>query len=412
MNKTQTLVKEINELRAKGANVMFTAKKDEKGDYILSSSQFEEIRARQDEVNAKSIELEESRADDLKQAQDDAAEAKSRIDAMEKALVSNPLGGGQSKSVAEIISEGLSGMSSGRVSLQLDAGQMSSLHSGEVKTTMTRAAGYAPAVIRDGSVIAPITRPIQLLDLVPFGDPNDMTNAYMTTSTFTNNAVETAEGSAAGEAALAYTEVQDYIADIPVVLPVTRQQMRDVAAVRNIVETQLLFMVRQRLDGQMAVGNGTAPNLRGLYNATGVQTQARGADTTLDAILKAVGLVSGSGGTFWGSPNFVAMQTADLISLALVKDSTGRYLMGDPAAGLISRCWGLNIVAADAMTLDTGLVGDTNYCLWKPKGTIDVEWTNSHASNFASSIDMLRVIVSGAFRITRGQAFCQITNLI
>lgn len=49
---------------------------------------------------------------------------------------------------------------------------------------------------------------------------------------------------------------------------------------RGYINNRMPLFLQLRLDSQIANGNGTAPNLRGLLNVVGVQTQAAGADTT------------------------------------------------------------------------------------------------------------------------------------
>jgi hypothetical protein len=83
--------------------------------------------------------------------------------------------------------------------------------------------------------------------------------AYMEETTFTNAPAEVAEGSSYPEATLAGTERQVDVSKIVVFLPVTDEELEDVEALPATIDNRLTLMLRQRLELQMVVGNGTAP---------------------------------------------------------------------------------------------------------------------------------------------------------
>lgn len=415
LTKTQVLAKKLQELREESSGIFFEVKRDADGAPQFSKSQYEQWRKRLDEANTLSEQLEEARSEEVKKAQDEAAEAKDMIRKLEEGLVQSPYGKGGSPDVfgdwlkGEAFKNGVPRDKD--LSVDLGVEGMKSFLAAEQKTTMALTAGYAAPTVRDSGVSLALTRPVQMLDMIRTVAAGSV-NSFMQESTFTNNAAETAEAGTMGEAALVYTEVADTFRKIAVFIPVTDEQLADVAEVNELVNSRLAFMVRQRLDGQVTAGNGTAPNLRGLYNATNVQTQARGSDTQLDAILKAMGKVAGSGSTIWAVPNFLTAQTADIISLALLKDSTGRYLLGNPEEALLSRVWGLQIVRNDAMTADTGLVGDSNFAQIRVKTDLSIKASDSHSDFFIKGIVAIRAEVRAALRIERGEAMCRITDFV
>ena len=111
---------------------------------------------------------------------------------------------------------------------------------------------------------------------------------YMEETTYTNAAAETLEGAAKPEAALALTQRTAPIRKVAVWIAVTDEQLEDVPGIQDYLEQRLSFMVRQRLDSQILVGTGVAPNLLGVLNVVGIQTQAKATDPTPDAIYKAM----------------------------------------------------------------------------------------------------------------------------
>ena len=102
---------------------------------------------------------------------------------------------------------------------------------------------------------------------------------YLEETTFTNNAGEIAESgdiSSANESALAFTERTESIRKIATFLPVTDELLADVAGIQGYVNSRLTTMMTLRMDNQLLNGDGSAPNLTGVLNKSGINTFAYG----------------------------------------------------------------------------------------------------------------------------------------
>src|SRR3990172_3730712 len=102
---------------------------------------------------------------------------------------------------------------------------------------------------------------------------------YMEETTFTNAGAERAESAAYAESTLILTQRTNTVRSVGTSLPVSDEQLADVVGVRAYLDSRLGFMVRQRLDSQILVGDGIAPNLLGTLRGSGIHTQAKGADS-------------------------------------------------------------------------------------------------------------------------------------
>jgi len=232
---------------------------------------------------------------------------------------------------------------------------------------------------------------------------------YMEETTFTNNAAETAEGGTYPEAALAFTEQSSLVRKIAVFLPVTDEQLEDVPQIRGYIDNRLPFMVRQRLDSQILTGNGTAPNLRGIYNVVGIQTQAKGTDPVPDAIYKAIVKVETVGQAV---ANAVVMHPNDWQDVRLLRTADGLYIWGNPSDAGPERIWGLRVVRAQAATDGTAIVGDfANFVQLAVRRGIDVQVSNSHSTFFVEGKQALRADLRAALVIYRPTAFCTVTGI-
>jgi HK97 family phage major capsid protein len=279
----------------------------------------------------------------------------------------------------------------------------------DLKTLMTTAAGWAPEVTRTDRLVEFATRPLQVAELIPQTTTGQSAVQYMEETTFTNVAAETAEGGTYQEAALAYTEQTSLVRKIAVYLPVTDEQLEDEPRVRGVIDNRLPFMVRQRLDLQILVGNGTAPNLRGILNVVGIQTQAKGADPTPDAVYKAIVKVEVTGQAI---ANAVVMHPNDWQDVRLLRTADGLYIWGNPSDAGPERIWGLRVVRAQALTENTGLVGDfANFSELAVRRGIDTQISNSHLGYFIEGKQAIRADMRVALVVYRPAAFCTVTGI-
>lgn len=278
----------------------------------------------------------------------------------------------------------------------------------ETKATMSTGAGFAPQSIRDSVVVPLASRPPQLLDFLRIEATDQNAVKFMKQSTRTNATAPKAEGAAFDEATLVYTEATADIRKIGVYLPVTEEQIEDEAGIRSVIEGELRTMVRQKLDEQITIGDGTGVNLLGLYSATGALTQARGTDTEFDQILKAMTKVRVTGRA---RPNLAVLHTNNYQRLALTKTSDGQYIFGAPAGEPLTRVWGIQIAMSEALTEGTGMILDTDYSKVRLRRDLTVAASDSHGTNFVSGILAVRAHVRAGLQVLRDEAICKLTGM-
>jgi len=222
------------------------------------------------------------------------------------------------------------------------------------KTLFETGAGWAPESLRIGQMVEAVTRPIQLLDIIPLSRTSSEQIVYMEETTRTHAAAEKAEGAAFAESTFALTERTSSVRKITDSVPVTDEQLEDVAQAQSYLNNRITFGLRQRLDGQVLVGNGTAPNLEGLKNVTGIQTQALGSDPRPDAFFKLMTKIRLTGRAM---PTHHIVHPTDWEQIRLLRTADGIYIWGNPSEAGPERMWGLPVVQSDADSAGTGYVG-------------------------------------------------------
>lgn len=279
----------------------------------------------------------------------------------------------------------------------------------ELKTLFETTAGFAPESVRSGLLVEGATRPIQVLDLIPSFPINQAAFVYMEETTRTHAAAEKAEGTAYAESTFVWTQKSSTVQKITDSIPVTDEQLEDEAQVMSLLDQRLTFGLGQRLDLQILVGNGTPPNLRGVLNVVGIQTQALGTDDRISAFAKALTKVRFTGRA---TPNGAVFHPNDWQDYVLLKNTNGDFLFGNPfsGAGPMSLL-GVPVAQSDGITENTGLVGDfANFSRLDDRRGVMIQ-TGYVGTNFTDGKVTLRGDLRAAFTVTRPAAFCTITGI-
>lgn len=277
------------------------------------------------------------------------------------------------------------------------------------KAVMSTGAGYAPESLRLPGFVEAVTRPLQLLDILPMGTTSQAAVPYMEETTRTHAAAETAEAGTYAESTFIFTQRSVTVVKITDSLPVTDEQLADAPFIQGYANGRLAFGVRQRLDRQAMAGNGTGANMRGILNTSGIQTAARGTDTQMDALYKAMTNIRVNGRA---TPTHHNLHPTDWQNIRLTKTADGIYIFGAPTEAGPERLWGLPVVQNEVLTQGTALVGSFEpawITLFERQG-IDLQ-VGYVSSQFVQGLRTMRADMRGALVIFRPAAFHTVTGL-
>ncbi len=280
----------------------------------------------------------------------------------------------------------------------------------DLKTLFSTSNGWDPEDTRTGRIEMYPTRPApRVIDVFPQTTTKQSTVLYMEETVFVNNAAEVAESGAYPEVTIKVEEKSSEVRKISAFLPITDETFEDEDRARAYVENRLPFMLRQRIDLQLLVGNGTAPNLRGLENITGIQTQALGADPIPDAIYKVMRKIRDDG---FAEPSHVFIQPSKWEGVRLLRTADGVYIWGHPSMPGPTTIWGVPVVETTAVTSTKADVGDfTNHSEVAIRRGIDIQISNSHGTYFAEGVLAVRCDIRLAAIYYRPKGFGTVTGL-
>lgn len=279
----------------------------------------------------------------------------------------------------------------------------------EEKALFDTSTGFAPQAIRTGVVIDYATQMPMVQDLIPGGVTDQNAIKYMEETTFTNGATEISEGDASPESALAFTEKLSDVRKISTFIPITEETVEDVPGIQSIINNRLGLMCALRKETQFIAGNGSAPNLRGLLNIVGSQTQAKGGDSVPDAIYKAMTAILT--GTFLAASGIV-MHPNDWQDIRLMRTTDGIYIWGNPSEAGPERIWSLPVVKTTSMTENTALVAAFNTAMqWFQKRRLTIQMSNGYSDYFVKGKLAIRADERVALVVYRPAAICKVTGI-
>lgn len=266
-----------------------------------------------------------------------------------------------------------------------------------------------PTAARRPDIVPSAQLRITVSDLMASGTTDSNTLEYYEETTFTNAAAETAENTAKPESTIDFTLRTDTVRKIATWIPISDEALNDNAQLRSYVENRLLYMVRQREESQLLVGNGTPPNIQGILNRSGIQTQAKGADPTPDAFFKAFTKVQTTGDA---DPDGFVIHPDDWQDVRLLRTADGLYIFGNPNDEVQVRMWGYPGRVTTGITSGTGLVGAfRTYAQVFRRDGLRVVASTEHASYFIENKVALLAETRLALAVYRPAAFCTVTGI-
>lgn len=213
------------------------------------------------------------------------------------------------------------------------------------------------------------------------------------------------------ESALALEVVSTTVETIAHWIPITKRAAADANQVRTLVDTFLLYGLREIEEDEILNGSGVSPHLTGINNASPLTVGSAGTD--IDAIVDAIRTIRVTGRR---NPNALVIHPNDWFSTSflLAKDTnTGQYLIGDPRASVdqLNSLWGLRVVTTPAQAENTALVGEFRFCvIWDREGA-SIQVSDSPADFFLRNMFAILAEERLAVGILDDDAFCQVTSV-
>ena len=273
-----------------------------------------------------------------------------------------------------------------------------------VATDTDGAAGDLVTTTRQPGVLALPQRRMTVRDLISPGTMDGNTLEYVKETGFTNNAAGVAEGAQKPESSMKFDLVSTSAKVIAHWIKASRQILSDASQLASLIDQRLRYGLAYREEEMLLNGNGTGQNLLGIipqataYAAPFVLAGATEIDKIRLALLQAELAQYPSTG--------IVMHPSDWARIELLKDTTGRYIIGNPQGTLGASLWNIPVVTTPAIAVDKVLTGAFKmgaqvFDRWQAR----VEVATEHDQDFTKNMVTILAESRLALAVYRPEAF-------
>lgn len=238
----------------------------------------------------------------------------------------------------------------GRVDMTVNAAITS------LTTDTAGAAGDLVEKTRLPGVVALPQRRMTVRDLIAPGQMDGSTLEYVKETGFTNNAGMVSETVKKPESTLKFDLVTTSARVIAHYMKASRQILSDASQLASIIDNRLRYGLAYKEEQQLLTGDGTGQNLLGIIpqaTAFSAPFDPAGTETVIDSLRLA--LLQSELAEF--ASTGIVLNPTDWARIELLKDTTGRYIIGNPQGTLAPTLWGRPVVATQAIRVDKFLCG-------------------------------------------------------
>jgi HK97 family phage major capsid protein len=277
-------------------------------------------------------------------------------------------------------------------------------------TSLTASGGTGVVPQRLPGVIMPPMRRMTVRDLIAPGRTVSNLVQYVKETGFTNNAATVSETVLKPESAITYALQSSPVVTIAHWIKAAKQILDDFAALSSMIDARLRYGLAYVEETQLLKGSGSGNNLNGIYTqATAYSAPITIASPTKIDVLRLM-LLQATLAEY--PPTGIVLHPSDWAAIELTKDTTGAYLFANPQRLASPTLWGLPIVATQAMTVDTALVGSFSMgAQIFDREDANVIISSENSDDFVKNLVTIRGEERLALAVTRPEAFIKNTDL-
>lgn len=293
----------------------------------------------------------------VKQTVDELLTKQTELTAQVKELEQKAAREGVERELAHLKSIGFQLIDSAEFKAAYESGSLvkkSGSTSFEVKTITTTTSNVVRPDQLTGVNQIP-NRRLTIRDLIAPGRTASNLVNYIKETGFTNNAAPVGEGAAKPQSEITHALTPAPVKKLAHFMKASTEILDDFPALQSQIDARLTYGLKLVEENQLLKGSGVGNNINGIYTqATAFAAPIVVASPTKIDTLRLM-LLQAELAEF--PSDGIVINPAEWAYIELLKDSTGQYIIGNPQGTLQPTLWGRSVVATQAMTVDTALVG-------------------------------------------------------
>jgi HK97 family phage major capsid protein len=260
----------------------------------------------------------------------------------------------------------------------------------EIKADMTMAADYTGVVAGEtvvGAIKYDPSRSQHIRSLIPQGSTDAQTIRFPKESGYSDNAAATAQGSALGQSDFDITATSVNVERIGTTMRITEEMLNDTPQLSSYLSARVPGKVLAIEDNEIMNGDGSSPNLDGLFtdgtafttSSGGLFYQAIESANEYDVIVVALNQLS----LLNYQADSILVNPTDLHKIVLLKSTANEYLRQQIYTGVQPTIMGIPVTTNTAVPNGKFLVGNLAQAtqLWI-RENLAVSFSRENSDNF------------------------------
>lgn len=279
-------------------------------------------------------------------------------------------------------------------------------------TTANGSAGQAVYPDNRPGVILMPDRRLTIRDLLAPGRTNSNLVNYIKETGFTNNAAIVAEGTRKPESNITYALTPAPVRKLAHFIKASSEILDDFPALQSQIDARLRYGLALVEENQMLKGSGAGNNLNGIYTQASAFAAPAGTSVTGATRIDTIRLMLLQSELAEYPSDGIVLHPTDWANIELLKDTQGRYIIGNPQGTIAPTLWGRRVVATQAMTQDTALVGAFRLgAQIFDREDANVVIATENEDDFVNNLVTILIEERLALAVYRPEAFVKNTNL-
>ena len=252
--------------------------------------------------------------------------------------------------------------------------------------------GDVAEIDRIAGIKAEALRADHIRSLIPQGSTQAQTISYVKEANAEDSAATVAEGATLAQSDIDIVESTVKLEKIGTFMRITEEMLADIPALTSFLSARVPQRILAVEDNQILNGDGTSPNLDGLFTDGTAFAEGNFADAVESANEYDV-LIAGLNQIQLNNykANVILMNPTDLHKIVLLKSTANEYLKNQIYQGLQPSVAGVPIVTNTAVTAGKFLIMDSNSAtqLWI-RQNLAVEFSKDDSTNFRDGFVTVR----------------------
>ncbi|KQA29514.1 capsid protein [Vibrio paracholerae 877-163] len=273
-------------------------------------------------------------------------------------------------------------------------------------TSATGSGGGLVAPDRRAGIIAIPERQMTIRDLIAPGTTTSNMVQYVKETGFTNNAAPVAENTSKPYSDITFAMENASVQTIAHLMKASRQILDDASALASFIDARARYGLMIKEEGQLLYGNGTGANLHGIIPQASAYAAPTGAEVTTEQRIDRLRLAILQAALAEYPATGIVLHPTDWATIELLKDNTGKYIIGNPQNGTTPTLWRLPVVSTQSINQNEFLVGAFNLgAQIFDRMDIEVLVSTENTDDFEKNMVTLRAEERLAFAVYRPEAF-------